>query len=323
MDASLAPHLVFAKTPKGVAEINARSGALTLQARRVLIMIDGRRPVAELMAVVRTGEFAGIMTALEQQGMIERIDLAALPPRDYEEEDFADTISLLQENAAALRSVPNIHPADVAQAALQDRPATLGAVNARTADATDAAAIAARAVANASAPRANEPAARRPPTISVPPMTHEMATGKARPGTINTIARPAEPARQPAPPTVRAPLVADTGGIAVATPVRVAAAAAAAAAAQPQPAATPAPAAPAAAAAAPNAAGRSLEEEKRFVVSELYSILGPYGEQSAAKLMECATMEALREQVKVAGKRVVTFRGEKASQDFLRAVGYA
>jgi hypothetical protein len=315
MDASIAPHLVFAKTPKGVAEINARSGALTLQARRVLIMIDGRRAVAELLAVVRNGEFAGIMTALEQQGMIEQVDTTVVQTRDFEEEDFADTISLLQENAAALRAMPNLHPADVAQAALQERPATLGAGSLGTADtATDAAAIAARAVANASAPRVNEPAMRRPPTISVPgPMSHDMASGKARPGTINTVARTGEPARPPMPGAVRAPLAADVDGMAVATPVR--AAAAAAARAEPPPAPTNA--------AAGNTPARSLEEEKRFVVSELYSILGPYGEQTATKLMECATPDALREQVKVAGKRVVTFRGEKAAQDFLRAVGYA
>src|SRR5439155_14834581 len=52
MDDTIDHSIVFAKTPKGVAEINARSGALTLQARRVLIMIDGHRPVSELMAVV-------------------------------------------------------------------------------------------------------------------------------------------------------------------------------------------------------------------------------------------------------------------------------
>ena len=86
-------------------------------------------------------------------------------------------------------------------------------------------------------------------------------------------------------------------------------------------AAAPAPAAPAVAAAA--APARSLDEEKRIAVSELYSVLGPYGEQPVAKLQECATLEALREQIKQAGKRVATFRGEKAAQDYLRAVGAA
>ncbi len=316
MDASLAQTLVFAKTPKGVAEINARSGALTMQARRVLIMIDGRRPLAELMAVVRTGEFDPIMEALEQQGMIEKVDVAA-PARNFDDEDFADTISLLQENAAALKALPHVHPADVIPALAQARPATLSGAAAPAVDASDdAATIAARAVANASAPRPPEPETRRPATIAVP-MPHDVAVGKARTGTINTVIRSAEPARPVAPPpTVRAPLVNDAAGIAVATPVR--GVTAAATRAEPAAAAAPAPAPSAA-----PATSRSLEEEKRFVVSTLYSILGPYGEQSAAKLMECTTMDGLREQVKAAGKRVVTFRGEKAAQDFLQSVGYA
>lgn len=302
--------LVFAKTPKGVAEINARSGALTLQARRVLIMIDGRRPVAELMAVVRTGEFDGIMAALEQQGMIDKVDTAAPPPRNYEEEDFADTISLLQENATALRALPHVNPADVAKAAAQERPATIGQAANRQVEATDdAAAIAARAVANASAAHPMEPAMRRPPTISVPAPTTQTpgAAGAARPGTINT--RVPEPVRQaPRPATISVP-----------QPLPAASAGGAAAPARAEAAHAPAPAVVTTA----NTPARSLEEEKRFLVSELYSILGPYGEQSAAKLMECTTMEALREQVKQAGKRVATFRGEKAAQDYLRSVGYA
>ena len=48
MDDTIDYSIVFAKTAKGAAEINTRSGALSMQARRVLIMIDGRRPVAHL-----------------------------------------------------------------------------------------------------------------------------------------------------------------------------------------------------------------------------------------------------------------------------------
>jgi hypothetical protein len=72
----------------------------------------------------------------------------------------------------------------------------------------------------------------------------------------------------------------------------------------------------------PAPAPRSLEEEKRLAVSELYAQLGPYGEQAAAKLQECTTIEALREQIKNAGRRVATFRGEKVAQDYLKSVGY-
>jgi len=43
---------VFAKTPKGAAELAARSGALSLAQRRLLILVDGVRDVGELAALV-------------------------------------------------------------------------------------------------------------------------------------------------------------------------------------------------------------------------------------------------------------------------------
>jgi hypothetical protein len=344
MDDTIDSSIVFAKTPKGVAEINSRSGALSLQARRVLIMIDGRRPVAELLAVVRTGEFDGIISTLETQNMIEKVDLSSLPQRDLEEEDFADTISLLQENAAALRSVPHINPASlapqtiapqpvasqpVAPQTIQGRPPTIGGTpqnlggTPQNLDASaDAALIAARAVATASAPRPIEPpAVRRPPTLSAALSNNDIAPGTSRPGTLNGAMRVPEPVRQrpptltgARPATISAPVQEHAVAVAEA-PVR----AAAPARAEPEQAPAAAPA-PAPAAAAPT---RTLEEEKRFAVSELYSVLGPYGEQPVAKLQECSTLEALREQIKQAGKRVATFRGEKAAQDFLRTMGQA
>lgn len=328
MDDTIEQYSVFAKTPKGVAEINARSGALTLQARRVLIMIDGRRPVAELMAVVRTGEFEGIMTQLETHAMIEKVDLASLPQRDYEAEDFADTISLLQENAAALRSLPQVTAADLApQPAAPARAPTVN-IDPRMEPSPEVTAMAERAVATASTPRpAEAPAVRRPPTIvsAGPVMTKEMAAGSGRPGTLNGTMRPAEqPVRRP--PTLTgarparevertepATAAADVSARPAAEkPVEKSAPRAEAAA----PAATVAPA-------TINTPMRTLEEEKRQAVSVLYSVLGPYGEQPAAKLQECTTLEALREQIKQAGRRVATFRGEKAAQDYLHAIGHA
>jgi hypothetical protein len=345
MDDTIDYSIVFAKTPKGVAEINSRSGALSLQARRVLIMIDGRRPVAELMAVVRTGEFDGIISTLETQNMIEKVDLSSLPTRDLEEEDFEDTISLLQENAAALRSVPHINPASlapqsaaaqpvvpqttvppqtvvpqpVAPQTIQPRPATLGGTAQNLEGSADAAVIAARAVATASAPRPmGPPTVRRPATLSAALSGNDMPSGAARPGTLNGAMRVPEPVRQrpptltgARPATISAPI--QEHAVAEAEPP---ARPAAPARAEPEqaPVAAPAPAA---------VPTRTLEEEKRFAVSELYSVLGPYGEQPVAKLQECSTMEALREQIKQAGKRVATFRGEKAAQDFLRTMGQA
>jgi hypothetical protein len=65
--------LVYAKTAKGVAEVAARSGTLSLAARRVLIMVDGKRSVADLAPLARPGEIDGLLATLEAQGFIQRM----------------------------------------------------------------------------------------------------------------------------------------------------------------------------------------------------------------------------------------------------------
>jgi hypothetical protein len=63
---------VFAKTPKGTAELAARSGALSLAQRRLLILVDGVRDVEQLamlvpsaleesLAVLEHGGFIGLV----------------------------------------------------------------------------------------------------------------------------------------------------------------------------------------------------------------------------------------------------------------------
>jgi hypothetical protein len=68
--------LVYVKTPKGVAEVATRGGALSLSARRVLIMIDGKRSAGELAPLVRPGEIDAVMALLESQGFVQRADTA-------------------------------------------------------------------------------------------------------------------------------------------------------------------------------------------------------------------------------------------------------
>ena len=141
---------------------------------------------------------------------------------------FEDTISLLQENAAALRSVPHINPASlapqsaaaqpvvpqttvppqtvvpqpVAPQTIQPRPATLGGTAQNLEGSADAAVIAARAVATASAPRPmGPPTVRRPATLSAALSGNDMPSGAARPGTLNGAMRVPEPVRQ-RPPTL-------------------------------------------------------------------------------------------------------------------------
>lgn len=62
---------VYSKTPKGVAEIAARSAQLSMTTRRVLIMIDGKRSVDELAVLLRPGEIDAVVAQLETAGLIQ------------------------------------------------------------------------------------------------------------------------------------------------------------------------------------------------------------------------------------------------------------
>lgn len=71
--------LVYTKTAKGHEEIRTRSDAISPLARRVLIMVDGKRTEDELRWVVRNGELDEILVTLRAQGLIEECGLAELP----------------------------------------------------------------------------------------------------------------------------------------------------------------------------------------------------------------------------------------------------
>ena len=64
--------LIYAKTPKGVAEVAARTAQLSMTTRRVLIMMDGKRTIDELSMLVRPGEIETIVDQLESAGLAQR-----------------------------------------------------------------------------------------------------------------------------------------------------------------------------------------------------------------------------------------------------------
>lgn len=70
---------VYAKTPKGIAEVAHRGGALTLAARRVLIVIDGRRSLGELAQLLRSNGIDEVVQLLEAQGYVARQGEAPAP----------------------------------------------------------------------------------------------------------------------------------------------------------------------------------------------------------------------------------------------------
>jgi hypothetical protein len=69
--------LIYAKTPKGIAEVAARSAQLSMTARRVLIMMDGKRTIDELAVLVRPGEIDGIVSQLEDGGLAQKAGAGA------------------------------------------------------------------------------------------------------------------------------------------------------------------------------------------------------------------------------------------------------
>ena len=114
----LDPRLVYAKTAAGMSEIQHRGETLSVQARRLLLLIDGRRPLAALPATVRPGELPRLVEELLAAGLVALSGIVeTLPrtdePRDPRLEDFKRRI-----DGAVLRELgPAGH---VLEARLQD-----------------------------------------------------------------------------------------------------------------------------------------------------------------------------------------------------------
>lgn len=70
---------IHARTQAGDDEIAARALDLTQAARRILALIDARRSVAELSQFARPGELGPVLEALERNGLIAAVGLAAEP----------------------------------------------------------------------------------------------------------------------------------------------------------------------------------------------------------------------------------------------------
>ncbi|RPH41943.1 MAG: hypothetical protein EHM87_18290 [Burkholderiales bacterium] len=91
---ALDPRLVYSKTAAGVSEIEHRGSTLSPPARRVLVLVDGRRPLAALPAAVRPGELPKLIDELQAAGLIalsgivEELPGGATDLRDPRLEDF-------------------------------------------------------------------------------------------------------------------------------------------------------------------------------------------------------------------------------------------
>ncbi|MCP5287123.1 MAG: hypothetical protein H6933_19720 [Burkholderiaceae bacterium] len=77
--AAPAPDAVYAKTALGQQEIQQRSLRLPLLTRRVLLLVDGRRPVHELAVLAGNADTSALLAELEGLGCIELMSAAAAP----------------------------------------------------------------------------------------------------------------------------------------------------------------------------------------------------------------------------------------------------
>lgn len=75
----LDPRLVFAKTPQGSGAIAQRRDGLSAAARRVLILIDGRRRLMDLAPFVRPGDLEPIVEDLIARELIVLAGIADAP----------------------------------------------------------------------------------------------------------------------------------------------------------------------------------------------------------------------------------------------------
>lgn len=62
--------VVFAKSPKGQAEITTKAGGLTARIRRVLIVVDGKRTVDEMRGLLQADDLQHTLGMLEEEGYI-------------------------------------------------------------------------------------------------------------------------------------------------------------------------------------------------------------------------------------------------------------
>ncbi len=345
---------VFAKTPKGVIEIKTRSAALAPAMRRVLIMADGKRPLADLVPFVQPHDVETLASALCEQGMIALADgSAALAPVD------AESDSQMPAQATANAEPTTAHRPAVLHLALPASfversgagPPTLrdtieggwplgrelsfvvaaaprGAITADPLDTTE---------------RATDSSAAAPPsTRSTRSLSKSHESEHEDWADFNDFA-PA--AANVASARVRNATATDAVNGAVGGAVGGATDAAQVPASAAMGIATGVAPGIASAAVDGNANGVAsgftaattrgvatqaangggvatsldalLEESKRIAVRALYERLGPYGEAPAAKIQECRSLEALHEQVQQAVRRIADFRGEKAAREYL------
>lgn len=124
--------VIFAKTDKGQAEIANRSGGLSPRVRRVLIFVDGKRPVEALRDMLQHDDLQHTLGLLEEEGFIEmagrsgadgvRAPLQASPSTTaFRQHPPGDEVLRLQQARNFMQNTVNAFVGAVGTSSLQDR----------------------------------------------------------------------------------------------------------------------------------------------------------------------------------------------------------
>jgi len=62
--------LIYVKTPKGIEEINNRTHGLSQRARQMLIMMDGKRSLSDVVAIIPEDEVDTLLATLIADGFV-------------------------------------------------------------------------------------------------------------------------------------------------------------------------------------------------------------------------------------------------------------
>ncbi|MBL8485481.1 MAG: hypothetical protein JNK22_00055 [Rhodocyclaceae bacterium] len=95
---------VYVKTPKGIEEVSQRTHGLGQRARRILIMVDGKRDADQLGGLFPAEDVAGILASLVGDGFLTpleapKADQAPPPPDDEKRFQMARNFMMNTVNA--------------------------------------------------------------------------------------------------------------------------------------------------------------------------------------------------------------------------------
>jgi hypothetical protein len=99
------PRLVYAKTPTGSVEMGERKLGLSPVVRRILIVIDGQRRLADLPAFARPGDLGFIIEELQARGLIALVGIADDPSESERIAHAVEDLRILVAMKNLLRGV--------------------------------------------------------------------------------------------------------------------------------------------------------------------------------------------------------------------------